>query len=176
MNDLIKVKDLLDNQEYLKAAGAYALHLNQVSQIASFDTDLALSALNDADPLFGLKHLRDSVLHDIFQNKELVMERHVQFYFFDNLDKYLPGASRLDLEMHSSHRPDGFVVLADGAIAPVEVKLNKFTQKSLSQLKRYMSVYGLNKGVAVAPILRCVLPENVVYVQVKRRDVRRQKG
>jgi hypothetical protein len=173
MNDRIKVEDLLDNQEYLKVAGVFALELEQLARMAFLSPDKAMKHFSETQALLGLEYLSDAVFCHIWQCKQsiAVREKDIQRHFFEHLSQYLPGASRLDLAMNRYHKPDGFVLLNDGFIAPVEVKLYDFTRSSRVQLKRYMNIYNAEKGVAVATNISCDLPSNMIFVQINKEDV-----
>lgn len=91
-------------------------------------------------------------------------EAFVQSNFFENLDRFLPGARIAKANKIAGHHPDGFVDYL-GFVCPVEVKRMNFSKRSLDQLLRYMRVYRSRRGIAVAPRLTVRLPPNIFYVQ-----------
>lgn len=65
------------------------------------------------------------------------------------------------------HRPD-FWVRLNGEDIPVEIKLNKFNQKALNQLLRYMNFYETSKGIAVGSELDVQLPDNIIFISSEK--------
>lgn len=124
-----------------------------------------------------LARLADAVEADLFREatdraqQSGLSERDLQDHFFANLHHYLPGAAKARVQSRAGSMPDGFVQVG-GKVAPVEVKLEHFGERALSQLLGYMRRYRLDFGVAVAQ--RCVveLPSAVTFVQVSEGDVR----
>ena len=93
------------------------------------------------------------------------MEIDVQNEFYNNLEKYLPTAEKINVKINHLHRPDGFI-LYEGNILPVEVKRESVTSTTIYQIKRYIEEYKSVGGVVVAPELRTVLPSNVKFIRV----------
>ena len=85
----------------------------------------------------------------------------VQFWFKKHFRDLLPGAELVRFERLNGRNPD-FMLRIDGALVPVECKLN-FNARALNQLTSYMDAYGAQRGVAVALRLTCSLPENVQF-------------
>ncbi len=115
----------------------------------------------------GCEYLMDAVLTHLFWAKSCTrtFEKHIQKEFFDNLNKYLPGAVKVDVKMNSLHMPDGFISY-NGDVLPVEVKIDTIVGASIRQITRYIKEYESKGGVVVAPTLKAPLPRNVIFVQV----------
>lgn len=64
-------------------------------------------------------------------------------------------------------------MVKDSELVPVEIKLNAFTGKSLTQLKRYMDFYNTKSGIAVADGLKCELPKNITFIDYKKWEMTR---
>lgn len=113
------------------------------------------------------EYLLDAVFTHILWAKSCgrTHERDVQKEFFNNLDKYLPGAVKVDVVRDRLHIPDGFVEL-EGKILPVEVKRDYVNHSTIKQIMRYMSEYKSQGGIVVAPALKSILPKNVIFVSV----------
>lgn len=99
-----------------------------------------------------------------------IREADIQRHFYANLDQYIAGAYAVDVPIHDSYRPDGFVMV-EAVLCPVEVKRTRFTKSSLSQLLGYMRHFGCIGGVAVAQELCAELPPNVRWVQITEQAV-----
>lgn len=119
-----------------------------------------------------IKHTLASIKIDMAK-KSTISERDIQNHFFSNLNHYLPGACKVSAKNHIRSVPDGFVQI-EGKIAPIEVKLELFGERALSQLLGYMRRYELDIGIAVAQRCTAELPSNVKFVQIKERDVKAQ--
>lgn len=65
------------------------------------------------------------------------------------------------------HQPDSWVSIY-GENIPVEMKLNKFNQKALNQLLRYMKFYDSPKGIAVGSELDIDLPKNINFISTNQ--------
>ena len=119
-----------------------------------------------------IKHTLASIKIDMAK-KSTISERDIQNHFFSNLNHYLPGACKVSAKNHTRSVPDGFVQIEE-KIAPIEVKLELFGERALSQLLGYMRRYELDIGIAVAQRCTAELPSNVKFVQIKERDVKAQ--
>ena len=102
--------------------------------------------------------------------KRAVKEVHIQSHFFKNIEHYLVGANRVDVRLFHGSIPDGFVSI-NGAVAPVEVKLDVFGERALAQRLGYMRRYESSQGVAVAQRCKANLPDNVIFVPINISDV-----
>ena len=65
--------------------------------------------------------------------------------------------------------PDAWVV-RDGHLIPVEVKLGKFDAKALKQLRRYMSAYASDSGIAVGRQLAVKLPHSIEFISLEELE------
>lgn len=65
------------------------------------------------------------------------------------------------------HQPDSWV-LHNGNYIPVEMKKEKFNQKALDQLQRYMDFYDSYFGIAVGSELTVGLPYNIKFISTKK--------
>ena len=119
----------------------------------------------------GYEYLLDAVLTHLFWAKDCArrFEKHIQEEFFSNLNIYMPGAVKVEIKMNSLHVPDGFVKY-NGDILPVEVKLDSIVSSSIRQITRYIKEYGSVGGVVVAPSLHAPLPNNVIFIQVSKKQ------
>lgn len=146
--------------------------LNDVVRISykSKNTEEVIGIFNEARQSFppGYEYISDAVLTHLFWAKECnrKFEKHIQGKFFNNLDKYLPGAVKVNMKMNSLHIPDGFVK-HNGHILPVEVKIDAITHASVRQITRYIKEYGSHGGIVVAPKLKAPLPNNVIFIEVQ---------
>ena len=90
-----------------------------------------------------------------------IVERHIQDYFFEHLDEYLPNAKRVirDDIARDDRRgiPDGWVMLR-GCLCPVEVKQRTFGSWAMSQLDSYLTNYHCQHGIAVAEKFAYTVP------------------
>lgn len=140
--------------------------LNTAAGSCMKDRGQALKLLLAAPHLPELAYLRFAVLSLYHLERPQPPKEHViRSLFFDGLSFYLPGAEQVSLPTVGKNKPDGFVRL-NGNLAPVEIKRFAFDAKALLQIERYMSAYDARLGVAVAPKLGCVLPDNIWFVQV----------
>ena len=89
-------------------------------------------------------------------------EFYYQKLFKSNYQKIRNGKI-VNIKTDGDNIPDAWVKLSN-EIIPVEVKLKKFDKKALKQLKRYMRVYGCNKGIAVSDTLTVELPKNIEFI------------
>lgn len=150
---------------------------NLIADIAFSDHHKALTMLGETDKEYGviedLVYIRSVLLDHIMgirvsslYTKTDYSEKDIQDYFFKNLDTFLPGAKKIIHKKTKGHLPDGFIKI-NGVVFPVEVKKDVFTRKNMEQLQWYMRVYDLKGGVAVAQKLRCSLPENIKFIEVR---------
>ena len=179
MNELIKIErqevaGMLSNDEAMRMFGVFAVLMNQISQIAYTDLDLARNAMREIQAPPGLEYLKDAVLTHLFWavHCKRTRETHIQAWFFENIDTLVPGSKRAKVAIDPNHIPDGFLEI-NGETVPVEVKLEAFTSSSLSQLKRYMKVYRARHGIAVAKELRCDLPSSVTFIKASDEELAR---
>lgn len=131
--------------------------------------DDLISALNKVKELIppGYEYLADAVLTHLLWAKECerTFEKHIQDEFFNNIQKYLPGATKVEIKRDRLHIPDGFVEY-QGSVLPVEVKRDAIVGASVLQIMRYIKEYGSVGGIVVAPKLNAPLPSNVIFIQV----------
>lgn len=117
----------------------------------------------------GHEYLVDAVFTHLLWAKDCnrKFEKHIQAKFFNNLDKYLPGAVKVEIKMDRLHMPDGFVKY-NGSLLPVEVKIDAIVHSSIRQINRYIKEYFSPGGIVVAPKLSAPLPSNVIFIEVKQ--------
>ena len=132
------------------------------------------SCLKDIEPLKWLgafyTHcaISEALLHNLagYGKKS---EKDVYEWFYKNFEKVLGKDFQLvrkkEAPKSSNNRPDIWVMTEDGEMIPVECKLDKFTDRSLKQLKRYMEHFNSEHGIAVGKELACELPENICFVR-----------
>jgi hypothetical protein len=134
--------------------------------------DLAIKKIGEIDlvnlnePMLHLFNAALGYIGECF--KTTTSEKTIQSIFFENLDKYIPGAVEIKTKTNSAHIPDGFICL-DDQILPVEVKKVFFGVNELKQLTRYMDFYGCKKGVAVAPAFSYSISSrvnDVIFVKI----------
>lgn len=143
-----------------------ALKLEEVARVASTDPQKALALLDAVDDSGLLSYLRVaaiSVIHSALVSSPKELDFRSKFY--RELHIYLPGAVKSKVATIGKNVPDGFVIWRNRE-CPVEIKRLAFDERALHQLQRYMTVYDAEMGIAVAPELRCGLPENVHFVEV----------
>ena len=122
-----------------------------------------------------LAYVADAVRADLLRvatsnAEKAISELDIQTHFFKYLNHYLPNASAVKVATRLRSIPDGFVSIG-GVTAPVEVKLDHFGERALSQLLGYMRRYELDIGIAVAQRCTLELPSTVKFVQVNKEDV-----
>lgn len=104
-----------------------------------------------------------------FRGSYTINERHIQEYFFEHLDEYLPNAMRIirDDIAGGDRRgiPDGWVMLS-GCLCPVEVKQRTFGRGAAWQLDGYMKNYQCGRGIAVAERFWVNKRWNIVYITI----------
>jgi hypothetical protein len=88
----------------------------------------------------------------------------VQDWFEKNYTNYLPEATLVKAYSKDGQRPDCIVDIG-GIHYPVECKLN-FSKRGTSQLKKYMKIWGVNTGVAVAKKFSTTVPSQVTAILV----------
>jgi hypothetical protein len=154
---------------------AEALRLCEILNLGATDPKAARRRLHSEPlppkmlmPLFYAAAI--CLAHEAFEGDPAPVEARVQDGFFANLDTYLPGAVRAIVKHVPGFVPDGFVSL-DGAILPVEVKRKRFTALGRRQLLSYMEAHGSPRGIAVAPVLACDLPDSITFVAVAAGEV-----
>lgn len=87
--------------------------------------------------------------------------------FKKNFKKILGKEYKIsDFKSNQKYQPDVWIS-KDSEQIPVEIKLYAFTDKSLSQLLRYMKFYNAKHGIAVARELKCELPDNITFINYK---------
>lgn len=132
------------------------------------------SCLDDVKRLELIKHdgfyidhvIRECCLLNL-RNYGATREFDIHEWFKQNFKKILGNDYELsDFKNNPKHQPDVWLV-KESELIPVEIKLNAFTEKSLTQLKRYMDFYNTKNGIAVADGLKCELPKNITFVDYK---------
>lgn len=162
----------LTQREKLIALGGFVERIIALEDAAKLVFSNPIEAMKRSGEIrIDLPHLKNAVMMAAAQNiwASMPREKDLVQRFFDRLDRYLPGAEKIPIEVQSEHKPDGFVRY-QGIEMPVEVKPKKFGPKALTQLQRYLKEYGMSHGIAVAPELSCALPDNVTFVTVRMMD------
>lgn len=156
----------------LMATAAIANVLADAAECSFRDPDAAIAILRDRLPAnlpdFGIECLRVAVTEMIVRHciardakgTEFEVHRH----FWANLERYLPGATRIKSRSNQQHMPDGWVEI-EGVAIPVEIKRDEFNVAAARQLARYMTEYGIPRGIAVAREIRCPRDPRVIYVE-----------
>lgn len=89
----------------------------------------------------------------------------IQRRFAERVGQLIPGAKIMSTFRHNRyHRPDFFVEV-DGQIRVVEVKKKVIDKSALRQVLRYINIYKVDLGYAVAPECAVELPKNVRFVR-----------
>jgi len=115
--------------------------------------------------------LEASIALDII-NAE-ISEADVQKYFILNIDKFIPNGKIINgKKSNAKHIPD-FYIIVDGFLCVGEIKLNKFTEKSKSQLRRYMGFYNAKYGYAVASSLNTSLDTDMSFIKIDISKINR---
>ena len=141
-----------------------AMFFNEVSELSLQDPYSAIDKLAGFKAPPGLEYLYAAIVCECGRNVlGTKREIHLEGKFYKNLDTYLPGAKKRAIKLIPGHKPDGFVEW-NGKICPVEIKRSEFRASSLDQLRRYMKIYRSEIGIAVAPSLKCAIPENVIFI------------
>ena len=120
----------------------------------------------DNDPVFD--SLYDAV-------EECIIAKFIknEFYYQDLFKKHYSKIYKgevINKKSNGKDIPDVWVK-ESGKEIPVEVKLNKFDNKALKQLKRYMDVYECDKGYAVGRVLTVDLPSNIKFVPLEILEI-----
>ncbi|MBS7699162.1 MULTISPECIES: hypothetical protein [unclassified Chelatococcus] len=146
---------------------AEVLLLELAAKMSFSNPKAALDMIGEIPASPEFTFLRMSVIALIYTNSKssLPREWEIRDKFCKNISQYLPGARRIQCALDKNHIPDLFIRFNDQEM-PVEIKRHAFDERALQQLQRYMTVYGCNAGIAVAPRLRCALPANITFVQV----------
>lgn len=97
-----------------------------------------------------------------------------EFYYQNLFKKFanivVPDCELIARKQDKHHQPDAWISV-NGDDVPVEVKLGKFDQNAMKQLKRYMSVYSCQYGVAVGKSSDIApWPDNVFWVTTATLD------
>ena len=83
----------------------------------------------------------------------------VHLWFNTNYGIAIKDSQLIPVIAKKGQRPD-FLIKVDGVIFPVECKL-KFDSKAITQLQKYMKLWGVKHGYAVAPKFTVSLPNNI---------------
>lgn len=94
--------------------------------------------------------------------------RLAQPYFSANIGTLLPNAVLLNEKKLVGGLCD-FLVMVDGEKRPVEVKRDVFDRAAMTQLRRYMNVYGSSHGYAAAPSIACELDSDMTFIELNFR-------
>ena len=98
-----------------------------------------------------------------------VVERHIQDYFFEHLNEFLPNAKRvIRKDIAGDDRrgiPDGWVMWY-GVLCPVEVKQRTFGCSAADQIELYMKNYGCSHGIAVAERFAVSKRPDITYITI----------
>lgn len=151
---------------------AQAKAMSDIAELSLSDPSAAAKTLQEKIPLHlahpMLAFLRAALIAEIGQNMLAHSlpgtEFDVHRDFWERLEEYIPGATRLEKKSDRKHMPDGWIRL-NGEDIPVEIKRDSFTVASKRQLHRYMSFYEAKKGVAVAADFKVPLDESVIAVR-----------
>lgn len=143
--------------------------LEIISDLIEIDTEKDLQCYVEtvgqeevySDPL--LYKVRSIVLQNIIAWDRSRYELYYQGLFKKNVDKCISNARIITKKVIDKNYPDAWVAIGEEEL-PVEMKRDKFNEKALRQLQRYMKVYQTNRGIAVAPKLSVSLPDNIIFV------------
>jgi len=92
-------------------------------------------------------------------------EAYYQNLFIEAVDVLFDGKAKVvKRKSDGINIPDAWLDF-DGTLVPVEVKLRSFGKSAMNQLKRYMSAYGCDRGVAVAESIRVDCPDNITFIK-----------
>lgn len=118
-------------------------------------------------PLFEIAIMATIASHNSYRSEEYRVEA-----WKKRIAEFLPNAKILSWNevkktrgIETQKTPD-IVIDIDGDVIPVEAKIVPFTKKHLTQLKCYMKLLKTNKGIALAPSLKCELLPNIEYFQL----------
>lgn len=149
--------DLLEMASVNSFIEPHNLHLN-LKYI-----ELAEIMMKDKRHPFTITSIKQSIMRNF--SETTTNEFDVHSWFKNNYKNLLNEEYKLaNRENNPKHKPDVWLSKCNEFV-PVEIKLESFTNKSLRQLKRYMSFYKTNEGVAVAKDLRCDLPKNIKFIK-----------
>ena len=173
----------ISSVDELMAMAAVANVLADVAELSFSDPMAALDMIQDLLPSTlpdpGLAYLRTAVMemairHHLadLRKKSAFTEFDVHRHFWANLDRYIPGATRVKHKFNPDHIPDGWIEL-NGVAMPVEIKRDTFNAAAARQLARYMTEYSAPRGVAVAREISCERDPRVIYVQCDAFDAER---
>jgi hypothetical protein len=87
----------------------------------------------------------------------------VQGWFEKNFKTYFPEAKLVEVYSIERKRPDCILDIA-GVHYPVECKLN-FSKRGLSQLKKYMKLWNVDRGIAVANDFFVKTPQSISAIK-----------
>lgn len=169
----------LESETEVLMIAAQAKLLSRAAKEAYINPSAAIKIIADEVPTYllhpALLYLRAAVLEQAFRglhtvNKSPWTEFDVHRYFWANLDRYLPGALKVDKKGKTQHQPDGWVRVGEDVI-PVEIKKEAFTASSLRQLRRYMQAYGASKGIAVAQRFTVENVPDITFVAYQAEDL-----
>lgn len=182
MNELIKITNHGDKQttsardlwEFLgnENLGYYDLlilasKLRFNNDPKSIDTALAILEVAKLiePPESENEYLRDAVWETIIHAKHAFLQKEFDLHekFKKEISKLIPSAKVIKKKNIKDNYPDVWVDV-NGAIRPVEIKLRKFDNRALRQLMRYIKVYKVDLGYAVARELACKLPSCVSFI------------
>lgn len=131
------------------------------------------NALKDFPESLDYPFLANAIREQIMRNYLdcTISERDVQNWFKENVKTLLGNNySLVELKNSPKHIPDAWLKHGIEYI-PVEIKLNGFTKKSLTQLERYMDFFHCQKGIAVGKALNCILPKTVKFIPYNLEEV-----
>lgn len=140
----------------------------------NIDSDfMASKTYRDFNKLIDLTHsIQFSIIKSFYKKlktKPIISEKHLQDYFFKNLNTFLPDAKQLHLLTCNDYKPDGLVLL-NGQKIPVEVKLSVFNEKARWQLLRYMDYTNAQQGVAVARNYTAKPDDRIIFVGIDTHE------
>ena len=162
---------IMPENDYYASIVYIAAKLNNIIELSYKDNSITKQLIDEVGKIYvpsEFLYLKDAVLTHLFWVNGVTPgkpEKIVRDNFYNNLDKYLPGAKVFKMKSDGKNIPDGFVQINNEVYA-VEVKRDKFDWSALVQLKRYMKTYNC-PGIAVAKKLCCNIPKSVTFVGVK---------
>lgn len=113
-------------------------------------------------------YLHWCVAESLFNNLNgfRLLEKDVYQWFKENYKNVLGDDYEIVKHKNNNHHmPDFWVLYNHSEIIPVECKLNNFNLPALRQIKRYMSYYKCNKGIAIASECNVQLPNNILFIK-----------
>jgi len=127
----------------------------------------------DLNKIMQLSHnVQFSIIKSFYKKikpRSAISEKHLQDYFFKNLNTFLPNAKQLYLLTCNDYKPDGLVLLGNDKV-PVEVKLTVFNEKARWQLLRYMDYTNAQKGIAVARSYTAKSDDRIIFVGIETHE------